>query len=135
MSLYTTYAETSDLATYLAVDISALPTNATRLLQRASELVQQITAEILDDTNDDHLEAAQLATCAQVEYWISMSEAASISGNIQSFSLGDLSMTMGSNNSGPNTICPRAVAYLNQQGLLYRGLLNHRKYDIYGDPI
>lgn len=121
MALYPVYATTADLAAFLGLTEAQLPANSERLLRRASELVKQATLTNIDTTNANHMEAAQLATCAQVEYWSDMSESTAIVGQVSSFSLGDLSMNMGEGQK-QGALASRARAYLNDQSLLYRGI-------------
>lgn len=123
MSIYVDYATTADLASFLGITVQTLPTDASRLLRRASEIVKQSMLSNYISSNSDHVEAAKLATCAQVESWMQSGEASAVGGKLQSFSLGELSMNYGSSgaNSG-NTLCGRSKAFLNQQGLCYRGI-------------
>jgi hypothetical protein len=123
MSLYEAYATTAQLATYLGVEEEALPANSERLLLRASELVAQATLGRIDLTDEDLEEAAQLATCAQVEYWQDgLGEGADISGRPNNFSLGDLSMNYGKGYQAKGALCDRSRRYLSDQCLLYRGI-------------
>jgi hypothetical protein len=117
--MYQVYATKTQLAEYLGMAEAALPSDSDRLLRRASELVAQMVGDNPDLTNPDHIEALQLATCAQVEYWNTSGESSSVSGQIQNFSLGGLSMNMGSNLA--RMLCKRSQAYLNRYGLLYAG--------------
>ena len=76
----------------------------------------------INTTNVDHMEAAQLATCAQVEYWISLDESVSTAGGIKSVSIGSFSIDFGDFDTTARQFSPRAKNYLSQQGLLYRGV-------------
>jgi hypothetical protein len=120
MALYEVYATKADLAAFLEMTEDQLPVNSNKLLKRASELIKQSIIITIDLTNTNTSEALQLATCAQVEYWIEMGESTAIVGQVSSFSLGDLSMNMGDGNQG--MLSARARSYLNNQGLLYRGI-------------
>jgi len=127
MAIYTTYATNADLATYLGVVVGDLPSDSQRLLNRANELVKQITLSNIDETNENHMEAAKLAVCAQVEYWQSMGETTALSGDVKSFSIGNFSVDYGGgggsgSSSNTNQVASRTRNYLNQQGLLYRGV-------------
>ena len=129
MSIYINHATLEDLAEYLGVEINALPANSQRLLNRASEGITQVILGNMDKSNADHLEAVKLATCAQVEFWNEVSEEAAISGLVQSFKLGDLSMDMGSSTSSdPRRLSTRSLRYLNQQGLLFAGIRSRVHY-------
>ena len=132
MSIYAVYAELSDLAAYLGVAVGTLPATSTRSLTRASELVQQAMFENYDSNNADHVEAAKLATCAQVEYWGVVDESIVIGGGVQSFKVGDVTMDFGQTQVArgeTNSLCQRSIAYLSQQFLLYRGLRRCRLTD------
>lgn len=122
--MYTVYATLADLAEYLGTAVDSLSDDSTRLLTRASELVKQQTLGNIIPTNALHTEALKLAVCAQVEFWNDSGEGVSVSGRPQSFSLGSLSMQMGSGSSGSQFggLCSRAVGYLNEECLLYRGI-------------
>jgi len=125
---YPIYAVESDLLNYLGLQLSEeLPADFGRLLKRASELIQYATQGNVIITLEDHLDALKQATCAQVEYWIEATENAAISGNdVDSFSLGDLSMNFGKGSSSASStqrqLAPRARIYLLSEGLLYRGI-------------
>jgi hypothetical protein len=79
----------------------------------------------IDEANTDHAEAAKLATCAQVEYWNEASESVSISNGYKSLSIGSFSVDFGNNGGGSsnsNSLASRSRFYLQDQGLLYRGV-------------
>ena len=120
MSIYSTYATSADLVMFLGTS-DDLPEISTKLLLRASELVKQATFNNIVSTNAAHLEAAKLATCAQVELWLQSGESIAIDGMPQSFSIGNVSITQGSIDKVSGSLSLRARAYLNQQGLLYCG--------------
>jgi len=114
--------------------VGSLPTDAARLLTRASELIKQATLNNIDETNDDHMEYAELATCAQVEYWIDNQESVSTSPGYKSLKLGEFAVTFNNDSSdgsvNRNQLASRARNYLNDGGLLYRGVkLNYADTD------
>lgn len=121
---YIDYATTDDLEAYLIVE--TLPAGSARLLARANELIHQAMLNNYISTNTDHVNAAKLAACAQVEYWQNVGETALSIGGLSSFSIGSTSMNFGQNSgnvqTSPNSLSPRSKAYLNEQGLLYKGL-------------
>lgn len=119
--MVTPYATTADLAAYLGVAVGALPADAARLLQRASDDLYSYVSRNLVATNTSHMTAMKDATCAQVEYMISLGESSSIGGAVQSFSIGATSMTFDSA-TGSRSIGSRAIRYLNNEGLLFRGI-------------
>jgi hypothetical protein len=118
MPLYEVYATKDDLALYLALDITQLPADVNRLLQRASELIKYACLSNIDTTNINHLEALKLAVCAQVEYWLQISEGVAIIGSVNGINTGNANITF----EQLNTLAPRAIQYLMQQHLLYRGI-------------
>lgn len=116
----TPYATTLDLAAYLFVEESELSTDSERLLQRASELVSSLVKRNYDSTITTHVEAAKQATCAQVEYWLSVGEDAAFSRNVQSETHSKVSTTYFA--GGQRELAPRAYRFLLDAGLLYAGV-------------
>lgn len=116
------YATTAQLAEWMGVTESDLPEEATRLILRASELVQSVSRNNYDETNFDHVEAVQHATCAQVDYWITgPGEQREYGGNVESEQIGKFSVNYGKGQSEPR-IAPRTRDYLLTAGLLYAGV-------------
>lgn len=120
------YANNRELAEYLGILESALPSDSVRLLTRASEDVDYLTLGRIDQTDFDQLEAAKRATCAQVEMWISAGEDSAIRGPVQSYSIGKVSMTFagsggGGAAGGEARFAPRMMRILQTAGFLYRG--------------
>lgn len=72
------------------------------------------------------MEAAELATCAQVEYWITDGESTSISAGLKRMKIGEFEVEYNNiENSGSlNTkqVAPRTKNYLKDNGLMYKGL-------------
>lgn len=123
----TPFATTTDLAEYLGVTVGSLPADSTRLLLRASELVEYAMFDNYDATNADHVEAAKKATCAQVEFWSEINVSMAIMGNnLSSFKSGDLSMNFANSKNSMSSISSRATIHLGRQGLLFRGLRKMR---------
>jgi hypothetical protein len=79
------------------------------------------------------LEAAQLATCAQVECWVNSDESMSILGGFSSIGIGSFSASFAGGSSGAKGCCSRALAYLQNQGLLYRGVKTREDSDVFND--
>ena len=122
MSLYSVYATTTELVTYLGIAVASLPADATGLLTRASELIKYAVIDNIDTTDDDHTEALQLSTCAQIEYWLEMGESISISsGSYKSVGIGSFSVSY-TGSSASQQLAVRSRTYLQDQGLLYRGV-------------
>ena len=99
-----------------------------RLLKRAEIEIEKLILR----SPEGELEERQysFAVCAQAEYmglcggveaW-----AMSVSGNLSSVSIGSFSMSQGGSSGGSggtsdNSICGKAMMYLDRAGLLYRG--------------
>ena len=80
-------------------------------------------AEIyMQSENDEHVEAAKLAVCAQCQDWIEREVSAVANENISSFSLGELSITYSNVDKYSNKLSSVAVRYLNNKHLLYKGM-------------
>lgn len=116
------YATTADLQAFLGNTV-ALPTDAGRLLIRASELIDKVTMGRIDTAKPAHVTAARKAVCAQVEFWMVEGEERDISGPIQGLTAGKVQMQFGAgdNRITPAYLCSRARNFLLLAGLLYRG--------------
>jgi len=72
------------------------------------------------------MEAAQLATCAQVEYWITDGESTSVSAGIKRMKIGEFEVeyngSQGADSLNTRQIAPRAKNYLADNGLMYKGV-------------
>ena len=120
MPLYPSFATKEDLANYLNITQEELPNDIERMLSRASELIAQLIERNFSFLNANHLEAAKLATCAQVEYWLTLGEKIAITeGALKNLNAGEIMLEV---NEKIPTLSKRAKLYLNQQGLLYAGL-------------
>lgn len=118
------YAQLTDLATYLGVAVGDLDADSTRLLLRASETIQHYTLNRIDSDDAGHVEAAKTATCAQVEYWTEPGESSDTQRTLKSYSIGRLSMQFadgGGQGGNVSRLAPRARQALVQAGLLYCG--------------
>lgn len=113
--IYATVEELADYTGQVVVD-------AERLLERASEFIDYVTLNRIDASKPNQLEAAKNATCAQVEYFLSVGE--QIEGPLQGVTIGSFQMQFGAgaNRITPTYLAPRAQRYLLLAGLLYRGL-------------
>lgn len=118
------YATQADAAAYMGIEVAALPTDIDRLLTQATHLVDYVTLNQIDITDADHEQAAQDATCAQVEYWINHGEDEEFSAAIKSYQKSKVSVTYAGNpQSIPPKLCERAKRHLLLAGLLYRGVM------------
>lgn len=136
MTLNRVYATPVDLAAYLG---AAAPADATRLLARASEAVDDalLTSVYATDvdgypTDTDQREAVRLAACAIVEWWgdergtgdetgVSSAWTTVRAGSVslgRSGGSGGASGGSGSTQVRPGTLPPRAYSYLRRSGLL-----------------
>lgn len=119
------YATRAHLATYVG-ESASLPSDPEqdRLLERASEYIDEVTLGNIDTDNDDHVTAAQNATVAQVEYWLNADESVAVTGPIQGYAIGSVQVQFGagSNRISPGKLAPRARSYLFMAGLLNRGV-------------
>lgn len=114
------YALVSDLATYLGVEESTLSTDSSRLLDRASELVDYYALGRIDATNTDHIAAAVSAVCAQVEYWQNQGEDEDLKRPISGYATGKTQVQFADGGSH-SRLAPRARQALLKAGLLYAG--------------
>lgn len=121
------YATTDQLAAYLGVDEDDLSADSSRLLERASELIDTITLGRYDPETADQvvIDRVVRATCAQVEYWNEIGEAADIdAGGLDSYRVGSVSVKRaraGASGGGytGSRLAPRA-----REALFMAGLLN-----------
>jgi hypothetical protein len=116
------YATAADLLAYAGSELE-LPSSEEqdRLLARASELVDAITLDRVDAEDDEHVEGARDAVCAQVEWWLSAGEDTELGMNVQGYSVGSLSLTYGQGNRAQDVkLAPRARRHLFLAGLLDR---------------
>lgn len=120
----TSFATTTQLATYLCIDEADLPTDAKRLLARATDDINYI---ILNNSTTDLDEELANACCAQVEWWIETGDELGLSSIIESMDLGEFSVSYGTTGAstakgvyGP--IAQRAYQFLFRAGLLWRGI-------------
>lgn len=123
------YATLGQLAGYIYDDEGAtgqLPADASRLLKRASELVQDSTVTAVYVTDDEGnptdaktISAFQNATCAQVEFWITGDEEDDVAGPLQGVSAGSQQQQFGAgaNRATPMYLAPRAARFLRLGGL------------------
>ena len=115
------YATSENLATFLGIEVAALPSAAERLLARATEDIVEATLSRIDLTIDAHVDAAERATCAQVEYWIENGEDVALIGSVRSKLAGrSMQVFIGSEGGNPR-LAPRAKSILRSAGLLNRG--------------
>ena len=122
MSMFVEYATKADLAEYMGKKEDELPAGVDVLIKRASEIVCIAMRENYDPSNDEHVEAAKLAVCAQCQDWIEREVSAVAVNNIASFSLGELSITYSDVDKYSNKLCVTAVRYLNYKHLMYKGM-------------
>lgn len=120
------YADTTDLANWLG---AAPPDNATRLLARASSVIDDALLTAVYATGADGMPtdsaviaALRNATCAVVEWWESTGDELGSTVDWQSASAGDVSISRNSNSGSTqvraDSLPPRALGELIRAGLL-----------------
>lgn len=128
MSMFVDYATKSDLAEFLGVNESDLPSEAGTYISRASEMVCIAMRNNYNPNNAEHVELAKLAVCAQCREWVDRGSMTSTDGDISGYTLGDLSVTFATKNNEDttsqkaNTLNADAKRYLNHRHLLYKGM-------------
>lgn len=122
--MYEQYATSAQLSAYLSRDIALLPADHARLLKRASEQIFSLVKMNYNSLRVDHVLAVQYATCAQVEFFIEAGETTNIIGNITSMGSGKTSISV--DPASIKRLCSRSISYLNDVGLLYRGISSSR---------
>lgn len=117
------YATTTELADYLGVNEADLPSDADRLLDRASDTIDYYTLDRIDETVTEEANAAKKATMAQYEWWSEFDEFMT-STFLSSIDIGPFSADIsgGSNENQIPELAPRARRYLFLSGLLYGGV-------------
>lgn len=116
------YADIDDLETFLDESAPDVPSEAvaTRMLLRASELVDDYIRTAVYDVDDDgdptdadDIAALRDATCAQVEFWFAGDEEDDVLGPFAALTIGGVSATP----QTPLTLAPRAARILRRAGL------------------
>ena len=119
--MYEQFATVSELGSYLDCLEADLPTDANRMLKRVSDQVYSLIKMNYISTNANHVAAVKMATCAQVEYYINAGETSAIVGGITSVGSGKTSISLDPT-ATMRKLCNRSIMYLNDFGLLYRGI-------------
>lgn len=111
------YATDTDVATFMGVTTTDLPTDIARIIDRAGELIDHATMNRIDT---EHTEHAKQSTCAQIEYWLqAVGEQTDIRGTVKKYSIGSFSIDFG--DKMPE-LAPRARRILWNAGLLNRSV-------------
>lgn len=122
MSMFVEYATKNDVAEYMGKQVGEMPSGIDVLIKRASEIVCIAMRQNYDPSNEEHVEAAKLAVCAQCQNWIETEVSAVSNNNIASYSLGELSITYSDVDKYSNKLSATAVRYLNYKHLLFKGM-------------
>lgn len=122
MSMFVEYATDADVAEYMGKQVDELPSGIIVLIKRASELVCIAMRKNYNPNNEEHVEAAKLAVCAQCQNWIETEISPVSNNNIASYSLGELSITYSDVDKYSNKLCVAAIRYLSYKHLLYKGM-------------
>lgn len=122
------YATTTDLATYLGVTVNTLTATDQRYLYRASELIFALTGGQYAYANaaltTEPYPSIVRAVCAQVEYWRTNGEGVDTEIATTGESIGKYSVQYaGGQGSGPRRLAPRAFDTLQAGGALYGGVV------------
>jgi hypothetical protein len=120
------YATLEELAEYLDIPVTELEPGSGKLLEAASVLVDMCTLGKINTSNSNHVEAAKIAVCAQVEYWQETGDSIGVLEQYESMSLGSFSVSRGGGDTTSSTrylaLAPRAYQVLFMEGLLYCGV-------------
>lgn len=94
-----------------------------RLAKRASDDVDIACnyGIVLDDLSPQQLGQLKNAVAAQIEYYVVNGDEYNNSAAGGSVSVGSYSESAGNGQRSPAALCPRAMAYLEQTGLIFRG--------------
>ena len=106
---------------------TAVGSEFAKLAKRASDHMDMKTGYgiVLADLDADQLLKLQDATCAQIEYYfLNGFEFNESSGGSES--IGAYSYNKGNSAKLAMGLCPRAIAYLEQSGLMFRGVAQVR---------
>ena len=122
MSMFNMLADRKDLAEYMGKSDTDLSESVDVLLRRASEIITIAMRNNFKPENEEHVEVAKLATCAQCQNWIENELSPVSDSRVSSYSLGDLSVTYSDVDKLSNKLCLTAVRYLNYKHLLYKGM-------------
>lgn len=112
------HATTTQLADWLGVDEVDLPADADRLLDRATETIDEAVVTPYDAEDADVLAALADATCAQVEFWFEVGEEHDITGQRGEIETEGLRIR-----NLPGTLAPRARRALAGENLLSRSVM------------
>lgn len=122
MSMFIECATKEDLAEYMGRKVEELPSGVEILVKRANEIICIAMRHNFNPKNEEHVEAAKLAACAQCQDWIEREVSGVSNENIANFSLGELSITYSDVDKYSNKLSSTAVRYLNHKHLLFKGM-------------
>lgn len=119
------YATVQDLTEFL--DPDPVPAAAGRLLERATELVDEMLTGAWYDTDGagnptdpDVMDALKRAVCAQVQYTVALADETGANANVSQMRVGTVHIYRALSLTGPGTPrhAPQAVTILRNAGLL-----------------
>lgn len=122
MSMFIEYATPADVAEYMGKSVDEMPEGIQILVKRANEVIQIAMRGNYNPENSEHVEAAKLAACAQCQNWIETEISPVSENNIQSYSLGELSITYADVDKCSGKLSTSAARYLNYKHLLFKGM-------------
>jgi hypothetical protein len=123
------YATQEQIADYMGIEVSALPSDVATLMERAIDVIDYVTLNKIPDyyldsddafTDDDIEDATEKAMGAMIQYWVEVDSSLDIIGQVQSFSIGKFSMTF--KDGKMPVLAPRAHRHLMLAGLMFRGV-------------
>lgn len=123
MSMFIEYATVDDVIVgYMGKKSEEAPEGIEILVKRANELIHIAMRNNYKSDNPEHIESAKLAVCAQCQNWIETELSPVSDNNIQSYNLGELSITYSDVDKCSSKLCTSALRYLNHKHLLYKGM-------------
>lgn len=111
------YATLADLSDWTGTAVGSLPSDASRLLLRASEMVDYATLNRISTSNTSQMAIAKSAVCAQVEYWQEQGEDTAYRPAVKGYGIGKVSMQF---SQGETQLAPRARILLQTTGMMNR---------------
>lgn len=110
-----TYTDVVSLADYLSVDENDLPDDVDRMIERASQYIDFVTRNRISPYKDRHLDTAEIATNAQIEYWLQTGDEVGILQAFDSVDIGQVSLRK---SEKLPELAPRAYQILFLEGLV-----------------
>jgi len=113
------YTNVNSLVEYLSVGEEDLPDDIDRMIDRATELVEEVCMGRIDKDKDRHLEVLEKAVNAQIEYWIEVGDELGVMYAFDKATIGSVSI---SQDKKLPVLSPRTKRVLLTNGLLNKGI-------------